>query len=202
MYIPSPEELRRLRKKAGLSQRELAKLAGVSQSLIAKIERGEVNPRVSTLEKIVNAIYNRIKEKKRAKEYMNSPVITVTRSTPINEIVNIMDKHGISQIPVVDENGLPIGTVYETSILKLIISGIDINKLKAEDVMEDPLPTISEDASLTTILHLLAEYPAVLVVNKKGVKGIITKIDIIKRMVHQNQQEWAPEETEGSFTKS
>ncbi len=202
MYIPSPEELRRLRKKAGLSQRELAKLAGVSQSLIAKIERGEVNPRVSTLEKIVTAIYNRIKEKKRAKEYMNSPVITVTRKTPICEIVNIMDKYGISQIPVVDENGLPIGTVYETSILKLIISGIDISKLKAEDVMEDPLPTISEDASLTTILHLLAEYPAVLVVDKKGVKGIITKIDIIKRMVNTGQQEWAPEETEGSFTTS
>lgn len=201
MHIPTPEELRRLRKKAGLSQRELAKLAGVSQSLIAKIERGEINPRVNTLEKILKAIYSRLGDKQgTAKEYMNYPVITVNTKTPLREIVSIMDKYGISQIPVVDNEGKPVGTVYETTILRIIISrDKDIEKLKAEDIMEDPLPTITENASLNTILHLLAEYPAVLVMDKNGIKGIITKIDIIRKMVGVDSQKWAPVETQGSL---
>lgn len=196
MYIPTPEELRRLRKKARLSQRELAKLAGVSQSLIAKIERGEINPRVNTLEKILRAIYSRLEDKQgTAREYMNYPVITVNIKTPLREIVSIMDKYGISQIPVVDNEGKPVGTVYETTILRIIVSGDkNIEKIKAEDIMEDPLPTITENASLNTILHLLAEYPAVLVMDKNGIKGIITKIDIIRKMVGISSQKWGPVE--------
>jgi len=38
------EALVRLRKRLGLSQRELARISGVSQSLISKIERGKINP--------------------------------------------------------------------------------------------------------------------------------------------------------------
>ncbi|HIQ55845.1 MAG TPA: helix-turn-helix domain-containing protein, partial [Pyrodictium sp.] len=53
MRIPTPEELRKLRLKAKLTQRELAKRAGVSQSLIARLERGQVNVRLSTLQRIL-----------------------------------------------------------------------------------------------------------------------------------------------------
>lgn len=200
MHIPTPEEIRRLRKKAGLSQRELAKLAGVSQSLIAKIEKGEINPRVSTLEKILRALYSRLETKQRtAKDYMNYPVVTIKPETPIKDIVLIMDKYGISQIPVVDDQGKPIGTVYETTILRIILSGKkNIEKLRAKDIMEDPLPALTEDASLNTILHLLTEYPAVLVIDKNGIKGIITKIDIIRRMIGVEETKWSPVETRGS----
>ena len=50
---PSPQELRSLRKKANLTQKELAMKAGISQALIARIEAGDVDPRVSTLRKIL-----------------------------------------------------------------------------------------------------------------------------------------------------
>ena len=46
-FIPSPEDIRRMRIRAGLTQKELAERAGVSQSLIARIERGSVDPRLS-----------------------------------------------------------------------------------------------------------------------------------------------------------
>ncbi|MBI2079314.1 helix-turn-helix domain-containing protein, partial [Candidatus Micrarchaeota archaeon] len=36
-----------LRRKLGITQKELAKLAGVSQSLIAKIEMGKIDPAYS-----------------------------------------------------------------------------------------------------------------------------------------------------------
>ena len=45
--------LRDARKKAGLTQRQLAAATGVPQSAIARIEIGAVTPRVDTLEKLL-----------------------------------------------------------------------------------------------------------------------------------------------------
>ncbi|MCK4313359.1 helix-turn-helix domain-containing protein, partial [Candidatus Bathyarchaeota archaeon] len=44
--------LKKLRIKAGLTQKRLAELAGVSQAHIAKIEQGKVDPRLSTVNKV------------------------------------------------------------------------------------------------------------------------------------------------------
>jgi len=45
--------LRYARRKAGLSQRQLAERSGVSQPAIAKIEKGRVSPRVDTLVRLL-----------------------------------------------------------------------------------------------------------------------------------------------------
>ncbi len=49
MHIPTPEELRARREALGIKQTELAKRAGISQSMVARIEAGNVDPRISTL---------------------------------------------------------------------------------------------------------------------------------------------------------
>ncbi|HDD26442.1 MAG TPA: CBS domain-containing protein, partial [Acidilobales archaeon] len=114
-----------------------------------------------------------------AEKIMTSPVITVTPDTPLRTIIDIMDKKGISQIPVVNE-GRVVGTVFESSILKTIGLRKDITQLRARDVMEDPLPMVPPSANINIIKTLLLVSPAVLVVDKDGVRGIITKIDLIK----------------------
>jgi transcriptional regulator with XRE-family HTH domain len=47
--------LRRARRRAGLSQRELAAEAGTPQPTIARIERGHEVPRVDTLDRLLRA---------------------------------------------------------------------------------------------------------------------------------------------------
>ncbi|MHA1315870.1 MAG: helix-turn-helix domain-containing protein [Candidatus Helarchaeota archaeon] len=54
--IPTGEDLKKLRKESKLTQTELARLAGVSQSLIARIEKNDVDPKCSTMRKILGAI--------------------------------------------------------------------------------------------------------------------------------------------------
>jgi transcriptional regulator with XRE-family HTH domain len=51
-----PTRLADLRKKAGLSQRELARRAGVAQSVIAGLERGKHTLSQSALEKLTSAL--------------------------------------------------------------------------------------------------------------------------------------------------
>ena len=48
--------LRRYRKKRGLTQAQLAKKADINSNYYAKIERGELKPSVETLEKIIKAL--------------------------------------------------------------------------------------------------------------------------------------------------
>ncbi|RLE74581.1 MAG: hypothetical protein DRJ44_07250, partial [Thermoprotei archaeon] len=64
----TPKELRELRKRAGLTQKELARRAGVSQSLIARIESGSVDPRLSTLRRILQALEDYVSEQLTAKD--------------------------------------------------------------------------------------------------------------------------------------
>ena len=45
--------LRNARRRAGLSQRALAARTGISQPTIARIEKGQDNPRVRTLERLL-----------------------------------------------------------------------------------------------------------------------------------------------------
>lgn len=55
-------QVRDLRKKAGLTQIELAKKLGVSQQVLSRLESGEAdNPTVSTLERIAQATGHRMR---------------------------------------------------------------------------------------------------------------------------------------------
>jgi predicted transcriptional regulator len=47
--------LRQARRRAGLTQRQLASLAGVPQPMVARIESGAVIPRVDTLDRLLEA---------------------------------------------------------------------------------------------------------------------------------------------------
>jgi UDP-N-acetylglucosamine 1-carboxyvinyltransferase len=48
--------LREMRQRAGISQRELAERIGTTQSAVARMEKGGMQPKVDTLEKLVEAL--------------------------------------------------------------------------------------------------------------------------------------------------
>lgn len=50
------EMIARERKCAGLTQKELAYKAGIQQSMLSRLERGQVNPTIETLQCIANAL--------------------------------------------------------------------------------------------------------------------------------------------------
>jgi DNA-binding XRE family transcriptional regulator len=49
-------EIRTLREKKGLSQRQLAELVGTTQSAIARLEGGRISPSLPTLDRIAAAL--------------------------------------------------------------------------------------------------------------------------------------------------
>nr|BFF36936.1 helix-turn-helix transcriptional regulator [Tenacibaculum mesophilum] len=56
------ENLKKLRKKANLTQEDLANDCNISLSQIGRIERGEINTTISTLYVLANALHIEVKE--------------------------------------------------------------------------------------------------------------------------------------------
>src|SRR4030042_2708388 len=113
--LVTPEDIRRFRKTLKLTQKNLAKKAGVSQSLIARIENKSIDPRLSTLKKIIDVL-TITTDKRIASDLMHSPVITIDIKDSVQTAVELMKKHSISQIPVLKENTI-IGSIRESTII-------------------------------------------------------------------------------------
>ena len=181
LSVPTPEDIKKKRKELNLTQAELAKLAGVSQPLVARIEAGNVDPRRSTLEKVVRAL-NEIQGKKAmAKDIMHSPVVSVLRDDSLNRAMRLMEDNGISQLPVLD-NDSPVGSISVDTVSRHILNqeNEDITHMKAGDVMEETFPSIPLTMEVKFVSHLLEARNAVLVYEYGKVVGILTKHDLMK----------------------
>lgn len=182
MLLPTPEDLKKRRNELGLTQSDLAKRAGVSQPLIARIESGDVDPRLSTVRKILDAFEEAEKESQIIiRDLMHSPVLHVSPEDSVEEVVNLMHVHGISQIPVLDR-GIPVGSVSEDMIVRLMGESKkkSISQLKVSGIMGESFPTVSPGISISVVSHILEGNPAVLVVEKGTVVGVVTKQDVMK----------------------
>lgn len=186
--VPSGETIRRLRKAAKLTQKELAERAGLSQSLISRIERGDVDPRLSTIKRILKVIEKAsTREGQVAAHIMHSPVICVNAKQSVEVAVRLMKKHDISQLPVVDDDNIPIGSIQESTIIHHMVREKDFKrffKTTIRDIMEGPFPEVAPNTPIHEILQIfLRGVPAVLVVENGKILGIIAKIDLITTLL-------------------
>lgn len=183
MVILKPSEIKVMRAQTKLTQAKLAELAGVTQAYIAKIEAGEADPRVSTLEKISKALQQVTGERRTTVgELMSSPIISVKPDDKIEQAIHLMVSHDISQLPVFG-GGVQVGSMSETTFIRKITSGADMSKLlkrSVSEMMDEPFPTVSRDADVEVAYHLLEHEPALVVVDRGKSVGIVTKADVFK----------------------
>lgn len=167
--------IKKLRLEAKLTQKKLAELVGVSQAHIAKIEKGKVDPRLSTVNKILQVLTEG-KEKK-CKDLMTKEVLFANPHDKIYKVSEIMMRHAISQMPVIDGYEV-VGTITEESIIRKL--GSNVAEEKVKNIMDPPLPLVSEDTPVSAIRSLLERRQGVLVARGRKVVGIITRSDFLK----------------------
>ncbi len=183
MSFRTLDEIKRLRKKYHLNQKELAQRADVSQSLIAKVEAGTVEPSFSKAKQIFEALEQlREKEETKAKDMMNRKISFAQPEEALKDVIKTMKTKGISQLPVITE-GKICGIVTEGTILKKVLEHPEKSTfLKAEDVMEEAPPIVTMNTGFKTISGILRDYPIVLVAERGEIKGIISKSDLLERI--------------------
>ena len=173
------EEIKKIRKKLGITQTDLANRAGVSQSLIAKIESGRIDPTYTKTKKIFAALSElEKKDEIKAEQLMTKKIVSVNPADSMKDAIDKMKKFEISQLPVIDNHKL-IGLISETILLEAL------NKLKntqVKDIMQEAPPIVSKTTPIQVVSNLLGHFPIVVVAEEGKLIGLITKSDLLGKL--------------------
>src|SRR6185295_16757724 len=81
-------------------------------------------------------------------------IVSIPLGVSVQDAVNLMREHDISQIPVI-EGGEVVGSLSEARILEILVQNPDAKRKPVAEYMEGPFPVISEDASLTEVTNAI-----------------------------------------------
>ena len=182
--FPSLSEIKRLRKKLNISQKELGLLCSIPQSTISRIENDTIDPPYSRVKKIFKQLQNeriaRKKSKKHAKDIMSSKIISISPTSTIRDAIELMYEHGYSQLPLLEKND-NFGSITSKKIQKFITDNPELLGVEVSLIKELPFPEVEENWNVKDISDLLVKYSAVLVKNEQhNIVGIITDADFLK----------------------
>ena len=123
------------------------------------------------------------------RDFMTEKLITVTPQTPIFDAIDLMKKHDIHRLPVIEDNQL-VGLITQGVIQESMPSKATslsvfelnylINKTKVGDVMLTDVTTIEADALLEDAIKVMRtkSIGVLPVMEKNQLVGIITNNDI------------------------
>lgn len=173
--------IRRQRVLHNMTQAELAAEAGVSQSLVAKLERGSINPSYESVRLLLQALdRHERQEEATAHQLMQRQPIYADPTETVGEVLAVMKRHGLSQLPILDGR-VPIGSVSESAVLGRLERDADLERLKRQpvrDIMEAAFPTVSPDTRRRTLVEMLRDDAAILVMDDGRLVGVVGKADL------------------------
>jgi CBS domain-containing protein len=120
-----------------------------------------------------------------AKHIMNKDVITVKKDTPIFQSMELMVKHRITGIPVVEDDMSVVGMISEKDLLHLFHNPEDLEEKTVKDCMTQPAICFDENESMSDVCNLLAKqiFRRVPITSEGKLVGIISRADIIEHIV-------------------
>ena len=145
----------------------------------------------------------------KAREIMNTKVLSVRPDTPTHEVARLLLDNRISAVPVTDDGGAPLGMVSEgdligrsefdreerrdwwlamlaegESLSKDFLSTLHAPKRTAADVMTAPVVTVDQDADIREIARLLDTHriKRVPVLHGGSVVGVVSRADLVRAL--------------------
>jgi len=121
----------------------------------------------------------------KVKDVMVSPVITVKEKDSLKKVAQLMSKHNIGSIIVVDKDGHPVGIITERDAVKRVMAKDLIpSKVKAKDAMSSPLYIVSPDASISEAADKMRKHEIrrLIVMDRGKMIGIVSSKDIVTIM--------------------
>jgi len=134
-------------------------------------------------------------------------VVTVTEDTNVGQAINLLREHGISRLPVLDDDdGLLAGMVTRHDIVDIVIRDMDkstrgeragdierVLDLPVYDEMSSPVATTTPDESVRDAVERMLEndYAGLVVTpedDDRTVAGILTKTDVLRALTFTEEE--------------
>ena len=180
MWLPEPKDIISLRKKMGLTQRQLASKCGLSFAWIYQVENNGIkDPSYSKLKKIAD--YYELQKKNSgwtAGDICNNNIVVAEIGQSLKKVNEKMISKGISQIPVL-KNAKCIGMLTDKTVATFF--SLDKSKIPINEKMLEPTPPTVDHSSPAKVLQEILNYFDSVLVEKKGaLYGIIVHQDLNK----------------------
>ena len=126
----------------------------------------------------------------RAKDIMTKDIISVRKDTPIYEAVELMVKHGISGMPVVEDDMTLMGILSEKDAIILLYGKEDDENKTVNDFMTQPAVYFDENESLLDICDFLRKniFRRVPITSKEKLVGIISIKDLLEYILELRRE--------------
>ncbi|MDX1746786.1 MAG: CBS domain-containing protein, partial [Halobacteriales archaeon] len=131
-------------------------------------------------------------------DIMSEDIVTVVENDDLGRVINLMRQHGISRLPVVNDNGLLTGVVTTYDIIDFVTrnerratlgdrvgEGQRMLDLPVYDLMSSPVETVRPDSSVRDAVETMLEmdYAGLIVTpadDDREIVGVLTKTDVLR----------------------
>lgn len=116
-------------------------------------------------------------------KHKSQKLITVRAEDKISVACEILQKYGISQIPVVDEQGQFVGALDDSMLFQKLLQNQTVREATVASVMLPSFPVVKTGETIEAVARKInKENNAVLMMDLGGNWHIITKYDIIEAL--------------------
>ncbi len=115
-------------------------------------------------------------------------IYTARTTDLLRDVIVLMKSRNISQLPVVNTEERLVGLVSEIDLLNhmLLTNHVHQPDETIESMVNIDVPIVGPNTRLETLMSLIKDRPAVVIVNQNDqVEGILTKIDILDYLSSQ-----------------
>ncbi|MEU6657692.1 CBS domain-containing protein [Streptomyces sp. NPDC046821] len=121
-------------------------------------------------------------------ELMAATPVSVRAGTPFKEIARLLDEFDITAVPVVDEDGRPVGVVSEADLLHRRATGT--GSTTAAAIMSSPAITASPDWSVVRATRVMGRHAVkrLPVVDATGrLVGVLSRSDLVQLYLRRDK---------------
>jgi cystathionine beta-synthase len=105
-------------------------------------------------------------------------LVSVTPEATVGEALDLMNSHGLSQVPVIEE-GKSVGSVRDNRVMAQLLDNRGLLQAPVTKVMDAPFPVVNENVEVARAKQYLKDSPAVLVEEYGRIVGIVTRHDVL-----------------------
>jgi cystathionine beta-synthase len=105
-------------------------------------------------------------------------LVAVGPKHKVGDALQMMNSHGLSQLPVLEE-GKSVGSLREGRLMSKLLNNRELVQACISEVMDKGFPVLSEDTSVRRAAKYLKDSPAILVEEYGRIVGIVTRYDVL-----------------------